>query len=130
MRGAIALNILKVVLLTTLVAGTLAGIGWLLDGYRGLVLFLFAGLLLDATAVWHAELLLLAMLRAREAPICELPLVHSALERLALRAGVPPPRLYVVENGYPHALSAGVSNRRGTSVLSWGSLGACRAKLL
>jgi heat shock protein HtpX len=129
-RGAIALNILKVVLLTTIVAGTLAGLGWLLDDFRGLVLFLFAGLLLDATAVWHAERLLLAMLRAREVPEAELPLVHSALARLAARAGVPAPRLYVVEDGHPHALSAGTGPRRSGIALTRGLLNACRAEEL
>jgi heat shock protein HtpX len=111
-RGAVALNILKVVLLATVVVGVWAGIGWLLRGFQGMVLFLFAGLLIGAAVVWHAERMLLAMLHAREVPLAELVHVHAALDRLAVRARVPKPRLYVIEDGHPRALAAGTGPRR------------------
>ena len=105
MRGAVALNFLKLVALTAIVGGAWAALGWLLDGFYGLVLFLFASLLVGTAVVWHGERLLLAMLHAREVPLGELPHVHSTLERIALKARVPKPRLYVIEDGHPRSLS-------------------------
>jgi heat shock protein HtpX len=121
-RGAIALNIVKTVLLGTLVCGFFALVGWLLDGERGLALFLVATILLSATVVWHAERMLLAMLRAREVPVGERVYVHAALDRLAARAGVPVPRLYVIEDGHPRALAAGTGPRRAGIALTRGLL--------
>jgi heat shock protein HtpX len=126
-RGAIALNLVKVVLLATIVVGAWAGLGWLLDGFRGLGLFLFAGVLTAAAVVWHAERLLLAMLHAREAPLAELVHVHAALDRLAARAKVPKPRLYVVEDGHPRSLAAGTGPRRSGIALTRGLLMAAQA---
>jgi heat shock protein HtpX len=130
LRGAIALNVLKVVALTTLVAGAWAAIGWALNGFSGLVLFLFAGLLIGAAVVWHGERMVLAMLHAREVPLGELPHVHSMLERLAARARVPKPRLYVIEDPHLRSLSAGTGPRRSGVALTRGLLAAARPEEL
>jgi heat shock protein HtpX len=129
-RGAVALNFLKLVALTTIVAGAWAALGWWLDGFYGLVLFLFASLLVAAAIVWHGERMVLAMLHAREVPLGELPHVHSTLERIATKARVPKPRLYVIEDGHLRALSAGTGPRRSGIALTRGLLGAARPEEL
>jgi heat shock protein HtpX len=129
-RGAVALNFLKLVALTTIVAGAWAAVGWLLEGFSGLVLFLFASLLIAAAVVWHAERMLLAILHAREVPVAELPHVHSALERVAARARVPKPRLYVIEDGHLRSLSAGTGPRRSGVAMTRGLLGAVQPEEL
>jgi heat shock protein HtpX len=130
MRAAIALNVFKVVALTTIVAGAWAALGWLLGDFSGLVLFLLASLLIGSAVVWHGERMLLAMLHAREVPLGELPHVHSVLERLATKARVPKPRLYVIEDPHLHSLSAGTGPRRSGIAVTRGLLGAARAEEL
>jgi heat shock protein HtpX len=76
-----------------------------LGGYRLLSIFVFCGLLLGLAVYWYADRALLGM--ARELPPGEAPALHSALERLAVRAGIAKPRLYLIDSGHPHALSAG-----------------------
>ncbi len=57
----------------------------------------------------------MGMLGARELLQGESPLLQSTVERLASRAGVVKPQLYVLSDGYPRALSAG----RGAGGGSW-----------
>ena len=56
---------------------------------------------------WYADRFAVGMLGGRELPKGEAPAVHSALERLVLKAGVAKPKLYVLPHGLPVALSAG-----------------------
>jgi heat shock protein HtpX len=130
LRGAIALNVFKVIALTTIVAGAWAAIGWALNDFNGMVLFLFAGLLIGAAVVWHGERMVLAMLHAREVPLGELPQVHSTLERLATKARVPKPRLYVIEDPHLRSLSAGTGPRRSGIAVTRGLLNAMRGEEL
>jgi heat shock protein HtpX len=57
------------------------------------------------------------MVGAREVLPVESPLLHSTLERLAARAGVVKPKLYVVTDGFPRALAAGRGPSGGTAIV-------------
>jgi heat shock protein HtpX len=64
------------------------------------------------------------MVGAREMLPGEAPALHSTVERLAARAGVVKPKLYVLADSYPRALSAGRGAGGGTGLaLSVGLLG-------
>lgn len=82
-------------------------LGWAAGGYRLAVLFGAAAFGAAAAIYWYGDRVVLGMLGARELPLAEAPALHSALERLAARAGVPKPRLHLVRNGHLHAFSAG-----------------------
>ena len=64
------------------------------------------------------------MVGARELLPGEAPALHSTVERLAARAGVVKPKLYVLADGYPRALSAGRGAGGGAGLaISVGLLG-------
>ena len=79
----------------------------LIDGVRGLTIFVFCALLLAAGAYWTFDRVVLGMIGARELPIGEAPLLHSTVERLAARAGIAKPRLYLIPDGLPIAAATG-----------------------
>lgn len=118
-------NVLKAWLLLVIVCGALALLGWTLGGYQLLSVFLFCGLLLGVAVYWTADRVALAMVGARELPLAEAPIVHAALERLALRAGVQKPRLYLIPDGLPRGLAVGRGARSSTIAVSSGLLAAC-----
>src|SRR2546423_9604996 len=89
----------------------LAAIGWLLGGYRLSSLLVFLGLLVAAAAYWWADRVVLGIVGARELPVGEAPALHATVARLAAVAGVPKPRLYLLTDGHPRALSAGPGPR-------------------
>jgi heat shock protein HtpX len=118
-------NILKAWLVVLGICAVLAGIGWVLDGYRGLSIFVFCGLLLGSGAYWMFDRVALGMVGARELPLAEGPLLHSTVERLAAVAGVVKPKLYLMPDGFPRALATGRGPRSSSIAVSAGFLSAC-----
>jgi heat shock protein HtpX len=123
-RVAAARNLLKVWALVAVLVGGLGLLGWFAGGYRLLSTVVFCSLLAAAAAYWYADRVVMGMVGARELPLAEAPIVHSTLERLAARAGVTKPKLHVMSDGHPRALSAGRGPRGGVIAVSRGLLGA------
>jgi heat shock protein HtpX len=126
MRGLIAVrNVVKAWLLLIGLCGVLAFIGWSIGGIRLLSIFVFAALLVAVGAYWSFDRVVLGMVRAREVPIAEAPLLHSTVERLAARAGILKPRVYLIPNGLPLALATGRGPTYSAIALSSGLVSAC-----
>ncbi len=102
-----ARNVLKAWLILAGLCGTLGLIGYGLGDVRVLSYFVFSGILVGIAAYVVLDRVVLGMVRARELPAGDAPAVHAATERLALRAGIAKPKLYVIEKGPPLALAAG-----------------------
>jgi heat shock protein HtpX len=112
-----ARNVLKLWALLTVFCGLLGLAGYGLGGTRILTIFVFCGLLVAAAAYWNADRFIVGMTGAREVLPAESPALHSTLERLAARAGVVKPRLYVVLDPFPRALGAGRGAGGGSAIL-------------
>jgi len=117
---AVALNLAKVWGLLLALCALLGALGWVLGEYRLSSIFVFCGLLAAVTAWWHGERVALAVVGARKAADAEAPTARAALERLARRAGLPAPRLYLITDPFPRALSAGRGVTGSTVVVSSG----------
>lgn len=102
-----ARNVAKAWILLGGIAGGLLALGWWIGGVRLGSVFLVVGLLMGATIYWYGPRVVLASLGARELPLAEAPALHSTVERLASRAGVERPKLYLLSDGHPRALSVG-----------------------
>jgi heat shock protein HtpX len=100
-------NVLKAWLVVATVGLLFGVVGWRLGGYRLGVLFIASIVLLAAALYWYADRIVMGMIGARELLQGEAPGLHSTVERLSSRAGVIKPRLYVLGDSYPRALSAG-----------------------
>lgn len=117
-----AWNVLKAWLVAAGTAAVSAGIGYLVGDFRLAWVFAFAGLLLALGTFWIADRALMGMLGAREVPEGEDQDLHAVVARLAGRAQVVKPRIFVIDKGPPLALSAG----RGV----WSSTVAVTSSLL
>jgi heat shock protein HtpX len=123
-RLLIVRNLLKAWLTLIVFALLLGALGWELGGYRLGILFIASAVLLAAALYWYADRIVLGMVGARELVAGEAPALHSMVDRLALRAGIVRPRLYVLPDSYPRALSAGRGAGGGTGVaVSLGLIG-------
>ena len=116
-------NIVKAWLLMLGLCAALGAFGWWLSGFRVASIFVFCGLLVGVAAYWYADRVAMGMVGARELLPGEAPALHSMVERLALRAGVLKPRLYVIRDGFPRALSAGRGATSSVLAVSTGLLG-------
>jgi heat shock protein HtpX len=123
-RLLVVRNVLKAWALLLGACAVLGLIGWALGGYRLLSIFVFCGVLLAGALYWYADRVALGLVRARELPVGAAPGLHSTIERLAARAGVAKPRLYLIDDGLPRALATGRGPRGSTLAVSAGLLSA------
>src|SRR5665213_1386220 len=98
-------NVLKVWLVLATVGLLFGFAGWKLGGYRVSLLFIASIVLLAGAIYWYADRIVMGMVGARDLLQGEAPALHSTVERLAARAGVVKPKLYVLSDSYPRALS-------------------------
>ena len=115
-------NLAKAWLLLVGFCLVLTAIGWALGGYRVASIFLFCALLSAGGLAFYADRVALGMVGAKELPLAMAPMVHSTVERLALLAGIPKPRLYLLDDPHPRALSAGRGTRGAAVAVSRGLL--------
>jgi heat shock protein HtpX len=116
-------NIAKAWLLLGGLAGGLFALGWWIGGFRLGSVFFVVGLLMAATVYWYGPRVLLASLGARELPLAQAAALHSTVERLAMKAGVERPRLFLFADGHPRALAVGRGASWSGIALSEGFLG-------
>jgi heat shock protein HtpX len=124
MRRAAALNLLKALSLLLGLSLAFGALGWALGGYDLLILFAACAFLIAAAVYAYGDRFVLGMAGARELLPAELPALHSTVERLAARAGVAKPKLYLLEDGHPRAFAVGRGPRSSALALSRGLLSA------
>ena len=101
------MNAVRTAVLLAAITGLFLLIGFLLGGPTGLIIaFVMAGLM-NFFAYWSSDKLALRMAGAKEVSMQEQPRLHSIVEEVAAQAGVPKPRVYMVENDTPNAFATG-----------------------
>jgi heat shock protein HtpX len=83
------------------------GVGWLIGGKGGVAIAFLVALATNAFAYWNSDKMVLRMYGAREVDAATAPQYYAAVERLARNAGLPMPRVYVMENDQPNAFATG-----------------------
>lgn len=81
--------------------------GQLLGGMRGMMLFAAFGLLMNFVMYWFSDRIALMAHRAQEVSPIEAPSLHRIVARLADRAGLPRPRIFVIPSESPNAFATG-----------------------
>lgn len=76
-------------------------------GPFGLAVAAVVAFLMSWVSYRSGDRIVLAISRAREVPPAEEPRLHNLVEGLAIAAGVPKPRVYVVEDPAPNAFATG-----------------------
>ena len=117
-------NVLKAWALLFGLCAVLGIVPLVTGNYRLLSVFLFCALLLAGAGYFYIDRIALGMVGARELPRGEGPALYSTVARLAARARVPAPKLYILPDGYPRALCAGRGPRGSAIAVSRGLLGA------
>ena len=123
-RAAAAANVAKTWLLLAAASALLGGVGWILGGYRLFSIFVFSGLLAASALYWYADRVVIGMVGAKELAQTEAPRLVVAAERMAKRADVPFPKLYLIRDGHPRVFSAGRGGRGQALVVTSGLLTA------
>jgi len=101
------MNTLRTGLLMAALTGLFLAVGFLIGGGPGMVIaFLFAAGT-NLFAYWNSDKMLLSMYGAREVDESSAPDVVRLVRQLSQKAGLPMPKVYVVENEQPNAFATG-----------------------
>jgi heat shock protein HtpX len=101
------MNTLRTGLLMAGLTGIFLVVGYLIGGEAGMVVaFLFATAT-NLFAYWNSDRAVLAMYGARQVDAQSAPALVQLVGRLASQAGLPMPRVFVVENEQPNAFATG-----------------------
>jgi heat shock protein HtpX len=100
-------NTVKTFTLLAALAGLLIFVGGLLGGRGGMVMALVFAIAMNGFVYWKSDSLALRANGARELNPGELPRFRSIVSSLAARAGLPMPRLYIVDRPEPNAFATG-----------------------
>jgi heat shock protein HtpX len=100
-------NNLKALFLIVFLSGILLLIGGLVGGTSGLVIALIFALAMNIGSYWFSDKLALKMTGAREVTADQEPQLHRIVEEVSAMAGLPKPRVYIIQNDSPNAFATG-----------------------
>jgi heat shock protein HtpX len=101
------MNQIKTFILMALLTILLVWIGSLVGGRNGAIFALvFAGAM-NFGVYWFSDRIVLKMYRAQAVTEAEQPVLHRIVRELALRGGIPMPKVYIIPQDAPNAFATG-----------------------
>jgi heat shock protein HtpX len=100
-------NLMKTAILMAAITALFMAIGHLIGGRAGMTLALLVALGMNFFSYWFSDKLVLKMYNAREVDAQSEPYFHGMVQELAQRAGLPMPRVYLIDEEAPNAFATG-----------------------
>jgi len=120
--GIRTMNSLKTAVLLGLLTGLLVLIGGYVGGQNGmLIAFLFA-MGMNFFSYWFSDKIVLRMYRAQEVTPQQAPELHRMVQDLAMKAGLPMPRVYIIPGDTPNAFATGRNEKHAVVAVTEGIL--------
>jgi heat shock protein HtpX len=116
------MNYLRTAILLAGLTALFMGVGFLIGGQAGALIALMVAAVMNLFSYWNADRLVLSMHGAQEVDARTAPdLVHLVGE-LAGRAGLPMPRVYLMDNPQPNAFATGRNPEHAAVAVTTGLL--------
>ena len=104
-------NVTKTWLLMTVFLVVVIGLGWFFAYYfhnpNILYIFVAFSLIMNVVSYWYSDRIVLTLAGARPATREEFFDLYTVVENLSITAGLPTPKIYVVEDASPNAFATG-----------------------
>ena len=97
----------RTVLLLAALTGIFLIVGDLIAGRQGMIIAFFFALAMNLFAYWNSDRMVLSMYGAREVDEASAPQLYGLVRDLAQRAGLPMPKIYMIDNDQPNAFATG-----------------------
>lgn len=98
---------LRTTLLLGALTGLIMGIGQWLGGSHGLIIAFAFAIIMNFGSYWFSDKIVLAMYRARPIGEADSPMLYRIVHNLALRVGMPMPKLYIIPSEAANAFATG-----------------------
>lgn len=116
------MNFTRTAILLAGLTALFLGVGWLIGGATGTVIALLIALAMNAFAYWNSDRMVLRMYGARQVDANSAPGLYGIVEQLCLRAGIPMPKVYIIDNPQPNAFATGRSPEHAAVAATTGLL--------
>src|SRR5260370_4908392 len=116
---------IKTTLLLIAMTGLLMLIGGLIGGQRGVAIFFVIAAVMNFFSYWFSDKIVLRAYNAREIDAQTEPELYSIVNELAHSAGIPMPRLYIIESDTPNAFATGRNSTHAAVAVTRGILRIC-----
>jgi heat shock protein HtpX len=113
-------NNFKTFILLAGLTALLMGAGFTMGGRNGLMIALGLTLVMNFASYWFSDKIALAMSGAQEVSPQQAPELHAMVSRLAQRANLPMPRVYVIPESTPNAFATGRDPKHGVVAVTEG----------
>ncbi|WP_406657828.1 zinc metalloprotease HtpX [Methanolobus sp. ZRKC2] len=123
-------NMLKTTILLASLTGLLVLVGGSVGGKLGMIIaFLFA-IIMNFGSYWYSDKIVLKMYRAQEVTSAEHPQLYDTVQKLAMRANLPMPKVYIVNTSMPNAFATGRDPQHAAVAATTGILNLLTAEEL
>jgi heat shock protein HtpX len=116
------MNWFRTTLLMAALTALFMVIGGLIGGGTGALIALLVAGGMNLFAYWNSDKMLLRMHNAQPVEPHEEPELYDMVEQLAQNAGIPMPRLYIVDEDQPNAFATGRNPENGAVAVTTGLL--------
>ncbi len=120
-------NVRKTWLLMAVFFAVIVAIGWFLSYYYNSPGILYVAVLFsifsNIGSYWFSDKIVLKLTQARPADEMQFHDLHNIVENLAITAGLPKPRIFVIEDLAPNAFATGRNKEHAVVVVTTGLLG-------
>ncbi|HUF92314.1 MAG TPA: zinc metalloprotease HtpX [Candidatus Limnocylindria bacterium] len=100
-------NMFKTAVLLAVLTAMLVVLGGALGGRAGMMIAFVFALVMNFASYWFSDKMVLAMYRAKPVDERQAPGLYAMVRRLAARANIPMPRVYIVPSETPNAFATG-----------------------
>ena len=98
---------MKTAFLMALMTMLLMAIGDYFGGLQGMTIMLFFGVAMNFFTYWNSDKMVLAHYNAQEVDARTAPRLYAIVKRLADRAKLPMPKVYIIDSPVPNAFATG-----------------------
>ena len=116
------MNQTKTWLLLAGMTGLFLAIGYMIGGEGGMLIAFGIAAATNLFAYWNADRMVLSMHGAQQIDRATLPWFYDMVERLAQRAGLPMPKVFLIESDQPNAFATGRNPENAAVAASTGLL--------
>lgn len=100
-------NMFKTAVLLAALTAMLVVLGGAIGGRQGMVIAFVLAAAMNFFSYWFSDRMVLAMYRAQPVDEAQAPALYAIVRRLATRAAIPMPRVYVIPTDTPNAFATG-----------------------
>lgn len=101
------MNGLKTMVLMVTLTLMLVGFGAILGGRSGMTVALIIAFAMNFFSYWFSDKIVLRMYGAQEVTEAQAPEIHAMVRELARQAGLPMPKVYIIDQDQPNAFATG-----------------------